>query len=123
MDPSAGCQNRYRELYNRPFYLVATLASLLILSTLLWAVYLSREVRVRKRSQRLLKEERNRALRANEEKREFLSHMSHEIRTPVSAIMGFLELLQLSPAKFSPEDKASVDQSGSGLTFVIKINR
>lgn len=109
------------ELYNRPFYLVATLASLLILSTLLWAVYLSREVRVRKRSQRLLKEERNRALRANEEKREFLSHMSHEIRTPVSAIMGFLELLQLSPAKFSPEDKASVDQAAQASRSLLKL--
>ncbi|EPM0022057.1 ATP-binding protein [Citrobacter farmeri] len=109
------------ELYNRPFYLVATLASLLVLSTLLWAVYLVREVRVRKRSQRLLKEERNRALRANEEKREFLSHMSHEIRTPVSAIMGFLELLQFSPAKFSPEDKASVDQAAQASRSLLKL--
>lgn len=109
------------ELYNRPFYLVATLASLLVLSTLLWAVYLVREVRIRKRSQRLLREERNRALRANEEKREFLSHMSHEIRTPVSAIMGFLELLQFSPAKFSPEDKASVDQAAQASRSLLKL--
>lgn len=109
------------ELYNRPFYLVATLASLLVLSTLLWAVYLVREVRIRKRSQRLLQEERNRALRANEEKREFLSHMSHEIRTPVSAIMGFLELLQFSPAKFSPEDKASVDQAAQASRSLLKL--
>lgn len=109
------------ELYNRPFYLVAALASLLVISTLLWAVYLVREVRVRKRSQRLLQEERNRALRANEEKREFLSHMSHEIRTPVSAIMGFLELLQLSPAKLSPEDKASVDQAAQASRSLLKL--
>lgn len=109
------------ELYNRPFYLVAALASLLVLSTLLWAVYLVREVRIRRRSQRLLQEERNRALRANEEKREFLSHMSHEIRTPVSAIMGFLELLQLSPAKFSPEDKVSVDQAAQASRSLLKL--
>lgn len=109
------------ELYNRPFYLVVALASLLVVSTLLWAVYLAREVQSRKRSQRLLKEERNRALRANEEKREFLSHMSHEIRTPVSAIMGFLELLQLSPAQFRPEDRASVDQAAQASHSLLKL--
>ncbi|HFT1963449.1 TPA: transporter substrate-binding domain-containing protein [Enterobacter ludwigii] len=109
------------ELYNKPFYLVAALASLLIFSILLWAVYLSREVRFRKHSQLLLKEERNRALRANEEKREFLSYMSHEIRTPVSAIMGFLELLQLSPAKFSTEDKASIDQAAQASRSLLKL--
>ena len=113
------------ELYNRPFYLVAALATLLVLSTLLWAVYLVREVRRRKRSQYLLEAERNRAQSANLEKREFLSQMSHEIRTPVSAIMGFLELLQLSPARFSHEDKASIDQaahaSRSLLTLIGEI--
>src|SRR5690606_36001549 len=82
------------ELYNRPFYWVTILATLLVVSSLLWAVYLAREVRQKKRSQRLLEAERNKAQQANQEKREFLSHMSHEIRTPVSAIMGFLELLQ-----------------------------
>ncbi|HDC4393627.1 TPA: transporter substrate-binding domain-containing protein [Enterobacter cloacae] len=109
------------ELYNKPFYLLTALASLLVLSTLLWAAYLRREVRIRKHSQRLLKEERNRALQANKEKREFLSHMSHEIRTPVSAIMGFLELLQLSPAQFSPEDKASVDQAAQASRSLLKL--
>lgn len=109
------------ELYNRPFYLVAILATLLVVSSLLWAVYLSRKVRQRKRSQRLLEAERNKAQQANEEKREFLSHMSHEIRTPVSAIMGFLELLQLSPARFSPEDKASVDQAAQASRSLLKL--
>lgn len=109
------------ELYNRPFYLVTTLAALLVMSTLLWAVYLAREVRIRKRSQRLLETERNRAQRANEEKREFLSSMSHEIRTPVSAIMGFLELLQLSPATFNYEDKASIDQAAQASRSLLKL--
>lgn len=109
------------ELYNRPFYLVAALATLLVLSTLLWAMYLVREVRRRKRSQRLLEAERNRAERANQEKREFLSQMSHEIRTPVSAIMGFLELLQLSPARFSHEDKASIDQAAQASRSLLTL--
>lgn len=109
------------ELYNKPFYLVIILATLLILSTLLWAVYLNREVRIRKRSQHLLEVERNKAQKANEEKRAFLSHMSHEIRTPVSAIMGFLELLQLSPEHFVPEDKVSIDQATQASRTLLKL--
>ncbi|MGY5368952.1 response regulator [Enterobacter oligotrophicus] len=109
------------ELYNRPFYWVTILATLLVVSSLLWAVYLAREVRQKKRSQRLLEAERNKAQQANQEKREFLSHMSHEIRTPVSAIMGFLELLQLSPARFTPEDKASIDQAAQASRSLLKL--
>lgn len=109
------------ELYNRPFYLVIALATLLVISTLIWAVYLAREVGRRKRSQRLLENERNRAERANEEKRDFLSHMSHEIRTPVSAIMGFLELLQLSSARYRYEDKAAIDQAALASRSLLKL--
>lgn len=109
------------ELYNKPFYLVTMLAVLLVLSMLLWAIYLVRDVQIRKRSQRLLEVERNKAQQANEEKRAFLSHMSHEIRTPVSAIMGFLELLQLSPAHFTPEDKASIDQAAQASRSLLKL--
>lgn len=109
------------ELYNRPFYLVAALAALLVVSTLLWVIYLAREVSRRKDSQRLLEMEKNKAQKANEEKREFLSHMSHEIRTPVSAIVGFLELLQLSTTKLSPEDKASIDHAALASRSLLKL--
>lgn len=109
------------ELYNRPFYLVAALASLLVLSTLLWVVYLAREVRRRKESQRLLEMEKNKAQKANQEKREFLSHMSHEIRTPVSAIVGFLELLQLPTTSLSPEDKTSVEHAAMASRSLLKL--
>ena len=109
------------ELYNRPFYLVAALASLLVLSTLLWVVYLAREVRRRKESQRLLEMEKNKAQKANQEKREFLSHMSHEIRTPVSAIVGFLELLQLPTTSLSPEDQTSVEHAAMASRSLLKL--
>ncbi|BBS35962.1 hypothetical protein WP5S18E01_08090 [Enterobacter cloacae] len=109
------------ELYNRPFYLVATLATLLVVSTLLWVLYLARQVRRRKESQRLLVIEKNKAQKANEEKRNFLSHMSHEIRTPVSAIVGFLELLQNSTTNLSPEDKTSVDHAVTASRSLLKL--
>ena len=35
--------------------------------------------------------------------------------------MGFLELLQLSPARFSPEDKASVDQAAQASRSLLKL--
>lgn len=99
------------ELYNKQFYLVAILAAALVLSTTLWAIYLKKEIHKRRRSQRLLIEEKNKAQRASKENREFLSRMSHELRTPVSAIVGYLELLQNTAVGFRPEDKLNVDQA------------
>lgn len=109
------------ELYSKQFYIVATLAVLSVISALLWVVYLLWKINIRKRTQLLLKDERNKALKANEEKRAFLSHMSHEIRTPVSAIIGFLELLQLSSEKFRPEDKDSVEHAISASRSLLKL--
>ncbi|WP_333892815.1 ATP-binding protein, partial [Atlantibacter subterraneus] len=99
------------ELYNRPFYLVALLAGLLVLSSLIWGLYLLSEIRKRKRAQYQLEQEKDNALRANKEKRVFLARMSHEIRTPVSAIMGFLELLHRSREIRAGHDKTAVDRA------------
>lgn len=109
------------ELYNKPFYLVALLASLLVISSTLWVIYLAIEVRKRKRSQRLLIEEKNKAQQANKKNREFLSRMSHEIRTPVSAIIGYLELLQQSSAKFNSEDRVSISQAAQASHSLLKL--
>ncbi|WP_312983513.1 response regulator [Atlantibacter sp.] len=99
------------ELYNKPFYLVAVLAGLLVLSSLIWGLYLLSEIRKRKRAQYQMEQEKDNALRANKEKRVFLARMSHEIRTPVSAIMGFLELLHRSREIRAEHDKTAVDRA------------
>lgn len=46
-----------------------------------------------KKSNILLKNERNNAENANRAKSDFLSHMSHEIRTPMNGLLGFISLL------------------------------
>jgi hypothetical protein len=42
--------------------------------------------------ERVLEHERNAALEANQEKRDFLAHLSHEVRTPINVIFGMTEM-------------------------------
>lgn len=42
--------------------------------------------------ERTLEHERNAALEANQEKRDFLAHLSHEVRTPINVIFGMTEM-------------------------------
>lgn len=96
--------------FSKQFYQLVIFALVLIAISLIWGLSLSREVRKRKQSQRLLEEqlhlkeilsleleaEKNKAIEATRAKSRFLASMSHELRTPVSSIVGFLELLSSS---------------------------
>lgn len=47
-----------------------------------------------KEDQRLIKESLENVRKANEAKKEFLSHMSHEIKTPINSIIGMTQVAQ-----------------------------
>lgn len=61
-----------------------------------------------------LQSEKENAIGANHAKRQFLARMSHEIRTPVSAVIGFLEILQ---HKY-PQDKEIAQAYTAGAALL-----
>ena len=63
---------------------------------------LEKEIKQRKKTEKLYKKEKEKAEKAAEVKDEFLSNMSHEIRTPLNMIMGYLQLISV--------DKDNLDQ-------------
>ena len=76
---------------------------------------------LRQANQRL-EEARNRAEAANRAKTEFLANMSHEIRTPMTAVLGFSDILLMSP-DLSPSEQrdflAGIQKNGKTLLGLI----
>ncbi|MCD4663900.1 MAG: response regulator, partial [Bacteroidales bacterium] len=55
---------------------------------------LKKEIRERKRIEKILLEEKEIAEKSEKMKSSFLSNMSHEIRTPINGILGFSEIIR-----------------------------
>ncbi|QQX60605.1 ATP-binding protein [Pseudomonas chlororaphis] len=94
---------------------------LLVLLSLIWGFYLTRQVRKTRQAEGELALAREKAEAANEAKSVFLSTMSHEIRTPLNAIIGLQEVVQ-QKAERGELDQASLaiaQEAAQGLLLLL----
>lgn len=93
--------------------------SMILLSLL--TIYFLLKSHKRKLAKIKLSEEKEKAIKSNEQKSKYLAHISHEMRTPINAIVGFLELLQISSSKFTHEDKVSIEQAAKASHSLLEL--
>ncbi|WP_158681562.1 ATP-binding protein [Microbulbifer pacificus] len=70
---------------------------LVVFSSLAWAIYLRRQIILRRKAEEVLQQQKSIAQQANRAKSQFVSVISHEIRTRMNSVYGILELLVKGP--------------------------
>ena len=76
----------------------------------------------KKDAEKLIRQARDEADRANQAKSEFLSSMSHELRTPMNAILGFSQMLEFNPSEpLTATQKKCVDKIMAGGEHLLEL--
>lgn len=92
---------------------------LLILNTQLEQKVALRTAELQKQTAQL-KASKESAEVANRAKSEFLANMSHEIRTPLNAVLGFAEILEMTPLSADQQEAVQcIMQGGKSLIVII----
>lgn len=84
-----------------PLMMIGGVAFLILQTGIIVALVIT--VQHRRRAESNLREAMQEAAQANAAKTEFLSNMSHELRTPLNSILGFGQIIEMSPKPLKPE--------------------
>ncbi|MCP5053968.1 MAG: tetratricopeptide repeat protein, partial [bacterium] len=106
------------QLEKRKSLISTLIMSSVLLVLLLFFIY--SRFHLKKKSNIIIRAEKEKAVKANKAKSEFLANMSHELRTPLNAVIGFSELL--SPMTTDPKQKSyiqSIRTAGKSLLTLI----
>lgn len=82
-------------------------------------ILLIRDIGERKATETALREARDAAQAADKAKSQFLATMSHEIRTPMNGVIGFLDLLKVTPLNAEQKDYVELISNSSESLLVI----